>query len=302
MFTVGEYLKAELGQATVGNLLEGKVHEAVTVVADRLFQAGLLTREERIAISGAVGKSLDKFDAVLQDMKLFDRVLSDEWLGAMQEAAKSLQGYDIMEAVVNCGGELKAMPNGRVGGYLVVFSPHGRKRDLVGDYFTKTTKFLWAGQEIRPAIYHHGLDPRMGKKQLGSGWHFGHIDDVGLWVETQLKMREEYEAAIYHMSRKSKLGLSSGTASHMIEKEADGRVTLWPIVEGSFTPTPAETRTSVQPLRSILPSSLSDLISSVETSAIARPRHRGRGAVRIRGASARAMALSEHIRNRTGGQ
>jgi hypothetical protein len=48
-----------------------------------------------------------------------------------------------------------------------------------------------------------------------------------------------------------KLGWSSGSIPHMVDATPDGRILMWPIVEGSLTPTPAEPqRTTVQAIRS----------------------------------------------------
>jgi hypothetical protein len=159
----------------------------------------------------------------------------------------------VHDTMVSWGDSVKDLSDkGLVGGYLVVFSPgDDPQKDLMGDYFTRKTDFRWAGKEGRIAIYHHGLDKTLKKTPIGSEWRLGHIDDVGLWVEAQLDMRDEYEKAIFSMSRKGKMGLSSGTASHLIEKEQDGQIKLWAIIEGSYTPTPMEKRTSVQPLSSI---------------------------------------------------
>ena len=154
--------------------------------------------------------------------------------------------------MVSYGAEVKDLSDkGHVGGYLVVFSPRGVEKDLMGDYFTKSTDFRWSGQEGRMAIYHHGLDDTLKKIPIGTEWRLGHVDDVGLWVEAQLNMRDDYEKAIHNMARKGKMGLSSGTAAHLIEKETDGEIKLWAIVEGSYTPTPMEKRTTVMPLSAI---------------------------------------------------
>lgn len=148
------------------------------------------------------------------------------------------------------GGALKAMPDGVVMGCAVLFTDPSHK-DLTGDYFTKATRFDWAGQERKPALYHHGMDKTVGLKRFGDGWELDHIDDIGLWVKTQLNMRDEYEAAVYGMTKSGKLGLSSGTASHMVERDVDGRLKSWSVSEISFTPTPAEPGTMVMAVKSI---------------------------------------------------
>jgi HK97 family phage major capsid protein len=68
-------------------------------------------------------------------------------------------------------------------------------------------------------------------------------------------MRDEYEKFIYGMAEAGKQGWSSGTASHLVEKEKSGKATWirsWPLgLDASLTPTPAEPRNGVQPLKSI---------------------------------------------------
>jgi len=157
---------------------------------------------------------------------------------------------------ISFGGALKATGTGRIGGHLVVFGGS----DLAKTFFTPNTKFFWDGVERRPVLYHHGLDPEIGRRVLGAGWERKGIDSVGMWVETQLGMRDAYERAIFLMAQAGKLGLSSGSAPHMVEQKASGEITAWPIVEGSLTPTPMEPRIVVQPLRSLPVVSLRSLI------------------------------------------
>jgi HK97 family phage major capsid protein len=146
---------------------------------------------------------------------------------------------------------LKALDTtGKVGGYLVLYGAQELK-DVTGTFFTPETEYGWQGKENRPALYHHGLDPELGGRELGDGWQLKKADKVGLWVETQLNLRDEYEQAVYAMVKAGKLGLSSGTAKHMIEAKNSGEITRWNIVEGSFTPTPAEPRTMVSALKDI---------------------------------------------------
>ena len=55
---------------------------------------------------------------------------------------------------------IKAVGEGRVGGYLVVWgSPQAR--DLHGEYFTPQTDLGLDWYECRPVLYQHGLDGAM---------------------------------------------------------------------------------------------------------------------------------------------
>jgi len=266
--SVGDYLsgKAKFGGiANAGGLLEGKVHEHFTTTADALYQAGVITRDERIALSGAIGKSLEKLSKVIEGLALFERPLPQEFILGIGQGVKMIE-LDT-DGIVNRGGPLKALGNGRVGGYLIMFSKDETDVDLTGDWFWTGTKFVWSPRETRPVLYHHGLDEKLGKTFLGSGWTQVKVDEVGLWVETQLKMRDEYEAAVYGLATKRRkdnrpaMGLSSGTANHMIEKQPNGRIDLWPVIEGSFTPTPADPREQhIRSIKSVQPYSLQALL------------------------------------------
>ena len=148
------------------------------------------------------------------------------------------------DALVFYGGEVKALGNGRVGGYLVRFTTED-ELDLEGDYFDGRT---WYGDAATsPVYYNHGLDPALGRKVLGSGTL--DLQDVGVWIEAQLEMRDAYERAVYGLAEKGKLGWSSGTAPHLVERE-EKHITRWPLgLDASLTPTPADPGNRAMPLR-----------------------------------------------------
>lgn len=70
--------RAQLAEArNVGQWIESRLHLALTQIADDMFGDGRLTREERIALSGAVGSGLDAFTARLEQTapQLYERDL-----------------------------------------------------------------------------------------------------------------------------------------------------------------------------------------------------------------------------------
>lgn len=155
---------------------------------------------------------------------------------------------DAEKTLVAFGNEVKALGDGKLGGYLVRFSDENTP-DLTGDFFTKTTDF--GAHQTTPVLYQHGMDTKVGRRIIGKGTLTS--DDVGVWIEAQLNMRDEYEKAIYSMAEAGKMGWSSGTASHLVEREPSGkayRITAWPLgLDASLTPTPAEPRNDVIPLK-----------------------------------------------------
>lgn len=169
-------------------------------------------------------------------------------------AANEITEYPLnnySEALMSWGSEVKALGDGKVGGYLVQFGDESHT-DLTGDFFTNATDF---GEAAHADVYYqHGMDVKIGKRKLGKGALRG--DELGIWIEAQLNLRDEYEKAIYALAEKGKLGWSSGTASHLVEREAKGSAMLikaWPLgLDASLTPTPAEPRNEVIPLKSYL--------------------------------------------------
>jgi len=154
------------------------------------------------------------------------------------------------EELVYFGEPVKALGDGKVGGYLVRFTSDDDP-DLTGEYFTKDTAF---GDASSAAVYYnHGLDPVIKKRKLGKADL--NTDDFGVWAEAQLDLRDKYEKFIYEMAEQGKQGWSSGTAGHLIERVPQGNAVWlrsWPLgLDASITPTPAEPRNGVQPLKSI---------------------------------------------------
>jgi len=154
------------------------------------------------------------------------------------------------EDLVYYGEAVKALGDGKVGGYLVRFSTD-EDPDMVNEFFTADTDF--GDADKADVYYQHGQDPILKTRRLGKADL--RKDEFGVWAETQLSMRDEYERFIYGMAEDGKMGWSSGTAGHLVEREQKGKATWlksWPLgLDASLTPTPAEPRNGVMPLKSI---------------------------------------------------
>jgi len=173
------------------------------------------------------------------------------------------------ETLLAFGGAIKALGDGKVAGYLVRYTD-ATAPDLTGDYFDAMTDFDAEDGDRVTVYYGHGFDPVLKHRKLGKGTL--RFDDVGVWVEAQLQMRDEYEQAIYAMAEAGKLGWSSGTLPNLVEREDEGtakRITHWPLgKDASLTPTPAAglVATQVLPLKAWLAGQQADEIEvSTET-------------------------------------
>lgn len=156
------------------------------------------------------------------------------------------------DQLIAFGSEVKALDGGKVGGFLVRFS-NPDEPDLEGDFFDVATDLNIP--ETLPVLYNHGMDGTIKKRVIGKATTI--IEDAGVWAESQLNMRDEYEKAIYEMAKAGKLGYSSGALSHLVEREPAGKafhIKSWFIGEVSLTPTPAEFRNTVVSLKSLIPS------------------------------------------------
>lgn len=151
------------------------------------------------------------------------------------------------------GSEVKALDdNGKVGGYLVRFTDSDHK-DLDGDYFTGDTYYGPKYGDGSEALFEHGFPlpaPFDAPDTVKSFFEeladhtFAPLktrkDSLGIWAETVLDMSDAYEKLVYGIAKKGKLGWSSAAPAHRVKRQRDGRITSWPIAEGSLTPRPAE--------------------------------------------------------------
>jgi len=164
------------------------------------------------------------------------------------------------------GNSLKALPNGKIGGYLVLFGDP-ENCDLDGQYFTKSTYFGHNNGNGAECIFNHtrpvdtqGYDKRTASALKSLSTRFmanpleTHIDDIGLWAEIVADMSDEYEKAIYRLAEQGKLKFSAGSAPHLVKTAPDGFIKSFVITEGSLTPWPMEYRMlqhKVKPLKSL---------------------------------------------------
>lgn len=194
--------------------------------------------------------------------------VEQDWIDSNLKWASDPQIYHVSQEVAYYGDSVKALGGGKVAGLLVRYgSPDDT--DAEGEYFTKATDFDFEDGDPVTIYYHHGLDPVLKRRKLGKATM--RRDDVGIWVEGQLNLRDEYEKQIYAMAEKGKLGWSSGTAGHLVDRMPSGKsvmITAWPLgKDASLTPTPAEIRNAAIPVKSLSVITLASLAETAKASA-----------------------------------
>lgn len=143
-----------------------------------------------------------------------------------------------------------------VGAYAIRFA-NSAEKDLAGEYFTTATKFGPTNGDGATTLFNHGIPigngpifAELAEREFGSVK--ARRDEVGIFVETCLNLHDRHEAAVADLCAKGKLKWSSGSASHLVRKSADGEITRWHPIEFSFTPTPCEPRLpAIRPLKSV---------------------------------------------------
>jgi len=247
-----------------------KVHEAVYEATKPLLPTESYSSEGyAVAVFDAyvIIRVDDKFWKADYTMTDGEVTLSDRsaWVEVESQWVAVKTGFKTKgdEMLVSFGQAIKALGNGKIGGYLVHFTDADHP-DLIGDFFTKDTEFDIDPGEKTSIYYNHGLDAKLKTRKLGNGKMT--IDDSGVWIEAQLQLRDEYEQAIYQMVESGKMGWSSGTLSHLVEAEPVGKsqwIKHWPLgKDASITPTPAAgaVLTQVLPLKTWIESQVTQQV------------------------------------------
>lgn len=170
------------------------------------------------------------------------------------------------DVLINYGSSIKSL---ETDGDLVTVGAHGilwgtpLQRDVVGDYFTKST-YLGATKGVGvDTMLHHGMPLKAGIPELQTFASRllpptvkAEIDDTGLLVATVLDLRDKYQQKIYEMCEQGLLSWSSGANPRAVQRAGgvkSGEITQWPLIEFSYTPTPAEPRmVGIQSVKSLV--------------------------------------------------
>lgn len=111
-------------------------------------------------------------------------------------------------------------------------------KDLDGEYFSARTdpKPRWFKEH--PVLFHHGQDESVGDEDVGIEGELTKEAD-GWWAPLWLDRSNRYFAMLNGLIAAGKMFGSSGSMAHLVKKAPDGEILVWPHVEQTLTPTPA---------------------------------------------------------------
>ena len=132
-----------------------------------------------------------------------------------------------------------------VGNYMVLFGG----RDLVGEYFTKSTAFDSSYTDIGTLYvdFEHGFDPDgLGiddSNVLGVvDWKSAKVDEKGIFVQRVLNRRAKYIEFLSELIDAGVVGNSSAAVRGKTIKKPSGEIVAWPLLRDTITVTPMEPR------------------------------------------------------------
>ena len=210
--------------ANLGNWLESRIHLSFTEIADMLFGEGRLNREERIALSSAIGEALTSFNtAIAANMPgLYER---EPWRdapspAAISEAAIEAEFVPLIEAVVRRDGTIPIKiiePGWGSSGYYPaeVLERDGPK------VFTKGLKGFWNHQTATEEAQRPEGDLNALAMELISDARYLANGPKGAGLYADAKVFKPYQEAVNELA--PHIGVSIRASGRATQGQAEGR-------------------------------------------------------------------------------
>jgi hypothetical protein len=113
-------------------------------------------------------------------------------------------------------------------------------KDFDGEYFSERTDIKPDWFDRRPLIWHHNLDGLMKSDPVMGTADDTEKDADGWWSTIWLDRSHQYWAQVDQMLRAGKVYGSSGSLPNFVRKDhKTGEILVWPYIEQTLTPTPA---------------------------------------------------------------
>lgn len=209
--------------ANIGSWLESRIHLNFTMLADDMFGDGRLTRDERIAMSGAIGAALDAFRESLDGSipGIYERGRWEDAPEVMAESADFNTEYvPLIERAVDADGTIPIkiiQPGWGSSGYYPaeVLERDGPK------VFTAGTKMYWNHQTQREAAERPEGDLNNLAAVLteDAQWDADGLRGPGLYAKSSVN--EQYRGPLDEMA--DHIGVSINAQGAAKKGTAEGR-------------------------------------------------------------------------------
>lgn len=127
-------------------------------------------------------------------------------------------------------------------------------KDSDGEYFSARTDPFGPYKDIlheRPVVFHHGADSTLKAEVLGTEDELEQEAD-GWWANVWLNRSHQYHTMVDALLNAGKMYGSSGAVGHFVRKDArTGEILVWPHIEQTLTPTPANRLARVVPVKAM---------------------------------------------------
>jgi hypothetical protein len=139
--------------------------------------------------------------------------------------------------------------------WRVLAIPYGgpfKGKDLDGEFFSPRTDIKPDWFDRRPLVWHHNLDRNLkADPVIGTADDLDQRDD-GWWATVWLDRSHRYWEQINELLSAGKVYGSSGSLPNFVRTDAKtGEILVWPYIEQTFTPTPANPYSKVVPAKAI---------------------------------------------------
>lgn len=125
-------------------------------------------------------------------------------------------------------------------------------KDADGEFFSPRTDIKPDWFDRRPLVWHHNLDQTMkADPVLGTADDLEQQDD-GWWTTIWLDRSHRYWSQVDELLRSGKVYGSSGSLPNFVRTDRKtGEILVWPYIEQTLTPTPANFYSVVVPAKAI---------------------------------------------------
>ena len=125
-------------------------------------------------------------------------------------------------------------------------------KDLDGEFFSPNTDIKPDWFDRRPLVWHHNLDQTMKADPVMGTADDLEATDEGWWATIWLDRSHRYWSQVDALLQSGKVFGSSGSLPTFVRTDAKtGEILVWPYIEQTLTPTPANPYSRVVPAKAL---------------------------------------------------